>query len=111
MEGYFTLIDTVPEQELVPGFHGRMVHTDGLTIAHFRVEAGSRLPEHHHIHEQVTNVLSGELEMTVGGETYLCTAGTVVTVPPNVPHSAIAHTDCRLVDIFNPVREDYKLPE
>jgi quercetin dioxygenase-like cupin family protein len=104
----FHKITDINEKELVPGFHGRLIHTDGLTVAHFRVEQGSRLPEHHHIHEQITNILSGELEMTVGGVTHRCIAGTVITIPPNIPHSAVAVTDCTLIDIFNPTREDYK---
>lgn len=104
----FVSLSGVEEKEIIKGFFGKMIHTDNMTVAHFRVLAGSELPEHHHVHEQVTNVLSGELEMTVGGETHVCKAGEVIVIPSNVPHSARAITDCRLVDVFQPAREDYR---
>lgn len=79
-----------------------------MSIAHVRLVEGSVLPEHHHPHEQVTNVLEGTLEMIVGGETCLCQAGDVVVIPSNVPHSAVAKTACKVIDVFQPVRADYK---
>ncbi len=104
----FVMLAEVKEREIVPGFHGKMVHTDGLTVAHFRIEAGSILPEHHHVHEQVTNVIEGELEMTINGVTQVCKAGMVATIPPNVPHSGKALTDCKVMDVFRPARADYR---
>lgn len=104
----FIAIKDIPEKEIIKGYHARMIHVEGVTVAHFRVEAGSALPQHHHIHEQVTNIISGTFEMTVDGITKVCTAGDVVAIPSHVPHSAIAITDCYIVDVFCPVREDYR---
>lgn len=104
----FQRISDLGEKELVPGIYARLIHTDGMTVAHVRLEEGSILPEHHHPHEQVTNVLSGELEMTVGGETKVCRAGDAVVIPSNVPHSARTIKECRVIDVFQPVREDYR---
>ncbi|MCB0636196.1 MAG: cupin domain-containing protein [Lewinella sp.] len=105
---YYHLLSDIPEKEIVPGFFARMVHLEKLTVAHFRIVAGSTLPEHAHHHEQITNVIEGQLEMTVGGQTQVCTAGMSVTIPAHVPHSGRALTDCRVVDVFSPVREDYR---
>jgi quercetin dioxygenase-like cupin family protein len=30
-------------------------------------------------------------------------------IPSNVIHSADAVTDCKVIDVFNPAREDYKI--
>jgi hypothetical protein len=30
-------------------------------------------------------------------------------IPTNMPHSAIAKTDCKVIDAFGPVREEYKI--
>lgn len=98
----------IPEKEIVPGFYAKFIHTAHMTIAFVRIIKGSVLPEHFHVHEQVTNVLEGELEMTMGGQTQLCTKGMSVTIPSNLPHSAVAKTDCLVLDVFKPVREDYK---
>lgn len=104
----FLNLDNIREKELVPGFYAKLIHAKGLSIAYVRIEGGSILPEHAHFHEQVTNVLQGELEMTVGGIRSVVKAGEVVVIPSNVPHSAKAITDCQVMDVFQPVREDYK---
>jgi quercetin dioxygenase-like cupin family protein len=103
----YTIQDIEPF-DIVPGFHARMIHTDSLTIAFVDIEAGATLPEHAHIHEQITNMLEGELEMTIGGKTSRFSAGQSVVIPSNVPHSGRAITACKAMDVFTPVREDFR---
>ena len=98
----------IPVQEIRPGFFGRLLHGDNSTLAVWDIKKGSALPEHHHFHEQITYVLEGQLQMTIGGETTVFTAGCVHVIPSNVPHSAIALTDCKVIDSFAPARDDYK---
>lgn len=93
---------------MVPGFHGKFMHTKNITVAFWDAEAGSPLPEHQHIHEQILNVIEGELEFTMDGKTRVLKAGAVVTIESNVPHSAKALTDCKLMDVFTPCREEFK---
>lgn len=96
------------EKELVPGFHVKFVHTNNMTFAYWRIEAGAALPDHSHPHEQVVNLIEGELELNVDGEVRKLSPGQVVFIPPNVPHSGKAITPCRVIDVFHPAREDYK---
>ena len=84
------------------------MHSENVTIAHWRLLAGHVLPEHSHPHEQVTNVLSGRVALTVDGETQILEAGCVVVIPPHAEHSARPEVDTRVIDVFCPVREDYK---
>ena len=104
----FIDLEKLPERELVPGFHARLIHTGKMTVAHVTARKGSTLPAHKHFHEQVTNIISGELEMTVRGETVISTPGMSINIPSNVLHSARAVTDCYVIDVFCPEREDYK---
>jgi quercetin dioxygenase-like cupin family protein len=53
-------------------------------------------------------MIEGKFELTVDAEAKILTPGAVVIVPPNVPHSGKAITDCRIIDVFHPVREDYR---
>ena len=94
-------------KETVPGYSGRFVHTANMTLAFFQIKAGSPSPTHAHVHEQVSQVLEGVFQLTVAGEPIVMEPGTVVVIPSNVPHSGLAITDCELLDIFNPVREDF----
>lgn len=101
-------LDDIPVQEIRPGFFGRLLHGDASTLAIWDIKQGSTLPEHHHVHEQITYVLEGQLQMTIGGETNVFSAGCVRVIPSNVPHSAIALTDAKVIDSFAPARDDYK---
>ncbi|MEL6655646.1 MAG: cupin domain-containing protein [Bacteroidota bacterium] len=105
---HFHQTDEIAVNEILPGFAGRFIHTAELTVGHFQIKAGSILPEHHHPQEQISNLIAGRFEMTVNGETKVCEAGGVVTIPPNAVHSGRALTDCYIIDVFRPAREDYK---
>jgi quercetin dioxygenase-like cupin family protein len=100
--------ENIPEKELMPGFHGRFVHTENNTHALWRIEEGAAAPEHSHPHEQSVMVLEGELDLIVDGETVRLTHGMVFVIAGDVPHSAKATTPCAVLDIFYPVREDFR---
>lgn len=101
-------IHDLSAREIMPGISGKYVHGNTCTFGYVDIKAGTIMPTHHHVHEQITYVLEGELEMTIGAETIVLTAGMVNIIPSNMPHSAIAHIPCKLIDFFSPVREDYR---
>src|SRR5687767_8056647 len=97
----------IAAREIAPGFSARFVHTHGMTLARVDVRPDARLPSHTHPHEQLTTVLSGELELTVAGEVRVLRAG-MIAFPGGVPHAAHALTACEVLDVFHPVRDDYR---
>lgn len=99
----------VPSKEMFPGFTGRFIHTETMTFAYWDVKAGSTVPEHSHMHEQVAHLLEGEFTLTVDGVPFDLTTGNAAVIPSNIKHSGIAVTDCKLLDVFCPVREDYRI--
>ena len=107
-EAIFRSFEDIQPKEILQGFWAQAIHTPGNTINFINVKAGHSFPLHQHIHHQCAFVLEGEFEMTINGETQVLSPGKFVVIPGNVPHSGRAITDCRLLDIFNPVREDYK---
>ena len=96
------------ETEPVEGFRARFVHSDNMTFAFWDIKKGYSVPEHAHPHEQVVKMLEGQLEIDLEGKKHVLEPGMVLIIPGNVKHSAYAHTDCRAIDTFFPVREDYK---
>ena len=72
------------------------------------VEEGALVPEHNHPHEQMMHVVEGVFEFTLNGQTQVYTAGAIVPIPSNIPHSGKALTTCKLMDVFSPVREEYR---
>jgi len=67
-----------------------------------------QLPELNLAEGIVVRVVAGELELTVDGVSHLLVPGKVMVLPSNVPHSGRAVRDCYVVDVFHPVREDWR---
>jgi quercetin dioxygenase-like cupin family protein len=101
------LNDMVP-REVAPGFFGKFVHGERSTLAFWEIKKGSILKEHSHLHEQITHIAEGDLEMVIGGKKFLLTAGSTYVINSNTPHSAFAVTDCKVIDSFSPARDDYR---
>ncbi len=101
-------LDQISVLEPVPGFRGRFVHSEHMTFVWWEIAAEAEIPLHSHPHEQVVNMLEGTLELVVGEDRHVLGPGDVVVIPGGVVHSARGITDCRVLDVFAPVREDYR---
>lgn len=104
---YSNLKHIVPK-EIIPGYHGKLIHTETMSLVFWDVEKDAMVPEHHHVHEQIMHVIDGEFEFTLDGKTKIYHAGDIVPISSNIPHSGRAITACKLMDVFSPVREEYK---
>ncbi|MBN2159983.1 MAG: cupin domain-containing protein [Spirochaetes bacterium] len=90
------------------GFTFKEAHLENVMITWVEMKPGSVLPEHSHPNEQISLVVEGTLELTVGGSTRIMKKGEVAVVPPNVPHSGRVHDEFTIaVDAWNPIRKDY----
>jgi len=105
---YIHSFDDIETKEIAPGYASKLIHTAANTFNFIDVTAGSTVPLHSHPHEQCAFVLEGEFELTIDGTPQRLTPGVFAIIPSNVPHSGLAITHCRLLDIFTPVREDYR---
>jgi quercetin dioxygenase-like cupin family protein len=103
-----TVIDDIKTKEIVAGFTGKYYHANALSIGWLDAKAGHTVPLHAHVHEQVSFVQEGKMLFIIEDKEFILEAGMAITVAPNLKHGATAITDCKLVDVFNPVREDYK---
>ena len=95
-------------RELFPGFHGHFYHSANMTFINWEIEQGALLPEHSHPHEQIVNMISGQFELFINGEFHLLEDRSVAIIPSNATHSGKAVTNCKILDVFYPIREDYQ---
>ena len=101
-------IKNILPKELAPGITGYYAHGEKITFGLVELKAGSSVPLHQHVQEQITYIVEGQLDMVIDGVSCLLTQGMYHVIPSNTSHAAIAKTDCKVIDVFNPVREDYK---
>lgn len=102
-------ISDIPKKEIFKGLNAQFVHTEHTTLGFWEVEEGAILPLHSHFHEQITQVLEGQFELTIGDKTVVLKNGEMVVIAPNIIHGGRALTKCKIFDVFSPVREDYKI--
>ncbi len=69
---------------------------------------GGIVPPHSHPHEQIGYVARGAIEFTIGDRVAVLRTGDAYVIPGNVPHSCRALEESIAIDIFSPVREEYK---
>ena len=105
----FFTVSELAETEMLPGVVRRAVYLDHAMMTFFDFEPGAEIPEHSHPHEQITFVVRGALEFTLGDETRTLAAGEGATIPPHVPHSAtVGDEPAFVLDAWHPAREDYR---
>jgi quercetin dioxygenase-like cupin family protein len=100
----------VPREQVKPDLARQLITGDRVMLANVELQRGCIVPQHAHVHEQVSYVLDGHLRLTIGedgAEVYDLRAGNVVLIPSNLPHAAEAIEDTRVLDVFSPPREDW----
>jgi quercetin dioxygenase-like cupin family protein len=95
--------------ELAEGVRMFPLFGDAAMLNVVDLEPNAVVPLHSHEHEQLGLVLTGEITMTIDGRDHRCGPEVAYQIPSGVEHGGRAGPDgCRVLDIFAPVREDYR---
>ncbi len=96
-------------QELEEKVARKILACDGsLMMVEVHFEKGGVGKVHsHQDHEQVCYVAQGGFEVTVGDEKKTLYQGDSFYAAKNVDHGVLAIEDGILIDVFNPIREDF----
>ena len=62
---------------------------------------------HKHEHVQVSYIISGKFEVTIGDKVHVLQAGDSFYVESDIFHQCICIEEGELIDVFNPAREDF----
>ncbi|MDQ6829396.1 MAG: cupin domain-containing protein [Gemmatimonadota bacterium] len=102
--------DDMPKEKVTDVLDRRLITGDRMMIAHVYLKKGCVVPKHSHDNEQITYILEGALKFKLGedgSDELMVSAGEVLMIPSNLPHSAEAMEDTLDVDIFCPPRQDW----
>jgi quercetin dioxygenase-like cupin family protein len=100
-------LDQQPMEQISPFVQRQYLSGVESTLVKWTVKAGGVFPLHHHINEQVTWIVSGRCEVFSQGKRFEAKAGTILVIPPNVPHEFRCPEDTIDIDFFSPARQDW----
>ncbi len=99
-------------KELLPGIMSRTFWGERMLVSLVDLDPNAAIPAHSHPHEQVGMVVRGQMELTIAGETRMVKEGDVYVVPGDAVHAVrMGSEPCQVVEMFAPVREEYKFPD
>ena len=106
---HFCDLENREAKEIAHGVQIRTFWGKEMLLAIIDLAANAVVPAHNHPHEQAGTVISGELELTIGGEKHWIKPGDTYIIPGGVEHSGrTGDTPAKVMDIFSPVREEYQ---
>jgi quercetin dioxygenase-like cupin family protein len=100
-------LDKQPIEQISPLVQRQYLSGSGSTIVKWTVKPGGVFPLHHHIYEQITWITKGRCEVYSQQKKFVLAAGSVLIIPPNVPHEFHCTEDTIDIDFFAPARQDW----
>src|SRR5262250_53890 len=100
--------NAIEEEALNPLITRQVIHTERMTVCRIRLKKGAVVPMHSHENEQITMLEAGALRFIFDLEEKVVLAGQSLAIPPHAPHRVEALEDSLAVDLFSPVREDWR---
>ena len=84
-----------------------LAYGDNMMQVEVHFEKGAVGAVHSHPHTQLTHVLDGAFEFTIGDEKKIVRKGDTLYKVPNIPHGCVCLEKGVLLDTFAPYREDF----
>ncbi|HHE0555813.1 TPA: cupin domain-containing protein [Vibrio parahaemolyticus] len=104
----FVFNQDIPMEDLGEGISRKVLaHSDSMMSVEVHFEEGAIGAMHSHPHEQLTYVLSGEFEFTIGDEKKIVKTGDTMYKEPNIEHGCVCLKAGVLIDTFTPMRKDF----
>ncbi len=98
--GYLDGLEGIKRKTLVDGGRTQLVE--------FRLARASVIPLHRHPQEQTGFLVSGRMILTISGVDHTMDPGDAWTIPGDVEHGARVLKDSVAIEVFSPLRPDYR---
>jgi len=102
--------ETIAPEEVNPSMSRQMIWGEKIMVAKMKFKDGFVVPLHKHVHEQVTQLVSGRMRFWFGDnkeQVMDLYPGDVIVIPSNLPHEALMIGEVEEVDTWSPPREDW----
>lgn len=101
---------SVSVEEVNASMKRQIITGEKLMVARMHFKDGFVVPLHSHVHEQVTQVVAGQIRFWFGENKEQLMdlfPGDVVVIPSNLPHEALMIGDVEEIDTWAPPRQDW----
>lgn len=88
-------------------FRKVLAYCDSMMCVENHFDKGAVASHHSHPHVQITYVIEGEFKFEIDGEEKLIKKGDSLLIQENVEHECTCIEKGVVLDIFNPMREDF----
>ncbi|MDD3367822.1 MAG: cupin domain-containing protein [Lachnospiraceae bacterium] len=100
--------EEIESENNAPGVNRKILaYADDVTCVENHFEKGAIGALHHHPHTQITYVVSGQFEFTVGDEKKIVNPGDCLLKKNSIEHGCVCLQPGILLDVFTPMREDF----
>ena len=82
-------------------------YTDEMMVVENHFEKGGIGAMHSHPHTQITYIVSGKFEFTIGEEKKIVSAGDTLLKKNGIEHGCVCLEEGILLDCFNPMRDEF----
>jgi quercetin dioxygenase-like cupin family protein len=100
--------DEIALEKITEMISQKIVTGEREMLAQIYLKRGALVPMHSHDSEQMTYILQGALRVHVDGEEIIVREGEVLHIPSGTPHQSEALEDTFELDVFSPVRDDWR---
>jgi quercetin dioxygenase-like cupin family protein len=109
MSYFFPTSSDLTRRTIFPGVTIATCAAEKMMMSYVVLQPHAEVAEHSHPHEQVGMVLEGKAIFFIGEESQTLGAGDMYRIPGNLKHRVVALDELvRALDIFDPIREDYR---
>lgn len=109
MSRYFPSSEELGRHTIFPGVAIQTMAAEQMMISVVEMQPGAVVEEHSHPHEQIGMLLAGRARFWIGDEERTLGPGEMWRIPGGIRHRVVALDEpVRAIDIFCPVREDYR---
>jgi quercetin dioxygenase-like cupin family protein len=103
----FQALKNLPEEKIADKISRRVLSGAQGMVVWWAMKAGAHAAAHQHPHEQLFWVISGQMDIRIGTERRVCGPGDLGVIPGGVEHEAWFPSDCDVIDVFAPRRDDF----
>ena len=101
-------LSNISWKDVTEGHVMKAITGKNVMVSFVELAPNKSLPMHNHPAEQMSYLLQGEADFTIGEKNYSMKSGDLAIIPSNVIHQVkTCNTKCVFLDIFSPPRDEF----